>query len=361
MRRAHRTWLPGLLVVACALAGAHAGHAQTKSGGAPTAKTSAPKATTSASASAPKATTSASASAPKATTSASASAAPAASVDPTRKLFEDGTEALNAGRFAEAEQKLRAAWAQRSTYDVAGNLGATLLKLGRPVEAARFLSFAVDHFPVGGKPSVKQWVDELLAEAKKQVVTVRVKIAAEGTASADGAAVSVNGAAAGTWPLDEAVFTDAGPIVVSARKDGFDDARLELRGEKGAEVEAALVMKAKAPVVGGGEPVRWPAYAAFGVGGLGLIVGSVTGGLAAADNAKLAGACNKTTGACPENQRSTLAELNAFSYASTAAFVVAGLGAALGVTLLVLPSKTKSTPAAVVSASPGFVSVKGAF
>lgn len=340
MIRHRSTWLLSMLAVAIA---ASAAQAQPKA--APTAAPAAhapPKGT-------PTAAATAQAPAKGAPTAAPVAEAPH---DPTLKLFEEGTADLNAGKFAEAAEKLRAAWARRNAYDIAGNLGAALLKLGKHAEAARFLSYAADNFPVGGKPGVRKMIEDMLAEATREVVTLRVKV------SEDGAAVKVNGADAGTSPMTARTFVEAGAIVIEVQKAGFEDTRLQLQGEKGGTLEAPIVMRKK---TSGGteEPNRLPAYIALGAGGVGLVLGVATGVAAVAKKNDVAGACSPTN-VCPIAARGDYDTALTLARVSTVGLVVAGVGAAVGVTLLVVSSR-KAPPAASLVVGPAFLGVKGAF
>jgi len=204
--------------------------------------------------------------------------------EPARRLFEEGTADLNAGRLAEAETRLRAAWQRKRSFDVAGNLGAALLQLDRPAEAAEMLSYAVENFPAGGKPSVKKEVLELLAQAKRAAVTLRLQ------ASADGAEVRVNGQLVGTAPLAREVYAAPGAIVVAVTREGFEPGRVERRGEAGATLEIAVVLRARpAPVELVLETRRptWPAYASGAAGAAALVTGAVLLGAARAPEGDL--------------------------------------------------------------------------
>ncbi len=93
---------------------------------------------------------------------------------------------------------------------------------------------------------------------------------------------------------------------------------------------------------GGGHGVL--PWVAFGVGGAGLIVGVITGGIAVGDHSSLSSACGG--GNCPPSQSSNLSSYHTMGLVSTIGFVVAGVGAAAGVTLLLLPGKSDSAPPA---------------
>lgn len=102
---------------------------------------------------------------------------------------------------------------------------------------------------------------------------------------------------------------------------------------------------------------------AFGAGGAGLVVGAITGGMTLAKAGEIRALCGGDLD-CPESARTKvgLDGAKGIGYVSTAAFVVAGVGAAVGVVLLVLPAgKKDAPPRAAVTAAPGFVGVRGAF
>jgi hypothetical protein len=99
---------------------------------------------------------------------------------------------------------------------------------------------------------------------------------------------------------------------------------------------------------------------AFGAGGAGLIVGTVSGGMTFVT----AGAIRKECGVelvCPPSQREGVEAARTLGHVSTVGFVVAGIGAVTGTVLLLWPGR-KAEPARVgVIAGPTFLGVKGAF
>jgi hypothetical protein len=124
------------------------------------------------------------------------------------------------------------------------------------------------------------------------------------------------------------------------------------------------------PVAAGGsatEPGRGSSMLgpgiAFGVGGVGLIVGAVTGAMTFANAAEIRDLCGEDL-ICRKDLEGEvdLEGRKGIGYVSTAAFAVAGVGALVGTLLLVLSSGKKKEPVrAAVTLSPGFVGVKGAF
>ena len=74
---------------------------------------------------------------------------------------------------------------------------------------------------------------------------------------------------------------------------------------------------------------------------------------------EVAKACNGT--ACPEGVRGDADTGRTLAHVSTAGFVLAGVGAAVGVTLLLVPVGTKEPARAALTVGPSFLGVKGAF
>jgi hypothetical protein len=309
---------------------------------------------------------------PRPAPSPSASAAPAAAPpaqeggDPARKLFEEGTEALNDGKFADAADKLRAAWRLRESYDIAANLGAALHKLERHAEAATFLSFALREYPVGAKQSVKKWLEELLAEAKKEVVTVRVQV------SADGADVIVNGEPCGKSPVTRELYAAPGAITVEATKEGFERAQAKQDGAKGGSVQMSLTLVPRKTKEVPPVPPRSmvPAYVLGGVAVVALGVG-IGSAVAAGEKAGAADrqlqAIRETRGPCtspPEDnackdllvmreEQRTLQNLVLWSFLGAGAAAI-GTSVYVFVTRSTAPPKVALAPAVLPNGS-GFV------
>jgi hypothetical protein len=83
---------------------------------------------------------------------------------------------------------------------------------------------------------------------------------------------------------------------------------------------------------------------AFGVGGAGLLVGGITGFLAMGKKSDLDKVC--TNGTCPPSAQSDLDSYHSMGMISTIGFIVAGVGAAAGVVLLVTQPKNPPPQAA---------------
>jgi hypothetical protein len=175
---------------------------------------------------------------------------------------------------------------------------------------------------------------------------------------------------------------DPGPHVLRVTADGYKAAEMKFTVLEGGsatenvtlEKDTSAVAAAPAPAPGGA-PATGPGAAppgalattggeapapakksilpwvAFGVGGAGLLLGGITGIVALGDHSTLADKCKN---GCPADQKGTLDSYHTMGLLSTVGFIVAGVGAAAGVVLLVTQPKDagpESAPAP--GAAPG--------
>jgi hypothetical protein len=89
---------------------------------------------------------------------------------------------------------------------------------------------------------------------------------------------------------------------------------------------------------------NWIAIGGFGVAGVGVVLGTITGIASVAQTSSLKDRC--PNGLCPASAQGDLDTANALATTSTIAFVIAGVGAAVGVIgLLVAPKHHAEQPA----------------
>lgn len=304
---------------------------------------------------------------PSPTGTATAAATPAP--DDADRLFRDGNELYKQKRFADAEALFERAFAKKPAHDIAANLAYAEMNQGKLVEAAEHLAYAVRIWPPTGKDDKRQGAVDRLAKVKEGIATLTIEV------SVPGARVLVGEREVGTSPIAGEVFAEAGHVVVRVKREGHRDAETAVDVAKGGVETVKLTMEATPVVVATAVPTasasatttveppapnRLPVYIAFGAGGAGLLLGAVAGGLVAAGNDELSKNC-APSGACPTSASGKLDSTRALSYASTAGFVLAAVGAAAGLTFILIESKPKKTTHATVQVTPGFVSVKGAF
>lgn len=202
----------------------------------------------------------------------------------TQKTSEE--YALEARELAErndyrsARALLMEVWRLKQSYDIAGNLGVTELRLGRMREAAEHLTYCEQNFPAvrdAEQTEKLETVRGLLKEAREQVGVARIRVTRDDGGSAEGAGVFVDGRPVGKvaagggveQPLlsSPEVFVDAGSRRFSASLAGCKEAVAVMAVTKGGAVDAGLVLSCRKeislPLVIAGASV---AAAGIGVG-----------------------------------------------------------------------------------------------
>jgi hypothetical protein len=284
-------------------------------------------------------------------------------------LFAEGQAHYSAGRYPEAYAAYKRAYDLKPTYDAAANLGNVEVKLGKYKDAVGHLQFVLDNLPLSLDPATREAViaktHERLAEAKRHVAVIDVKIAP------DGASVTVNGEPIGTTPLAAPVVLDPGQHQLLAKKPGYADLAQTITARPATSEALNLTMTPGAS--GGGSQAGRVAVAVVGgvlalgaIGaGIGLLVASSGKG---DDREALAGELGGNTSACangnPDPRCGEIAGLAddelAFRGAGISLAVVGGvLAVATVVTVLVWPSQTGQE--AALALGPGTVTLSGRF
>lgn len=278
-------------------------------------------------------------------------AAAPARADETDALFDKGNAAYDAGKYEEALGHFAAVWKVRKTHDLAATMAQAELKLGRHAAAAEHLRYALAHFPLTGKAEMKKRMEEVFTDVRKNIATLRVKT------NVKDAAIAIDGSPLDAATAREELFVSPGPRTIEVSAPGHSSVRRTIDAKAGDTQDVTFTLMAVEE-----PPARsmLPPAIAFGVGGAGLVMGAIGGGIAAAKFDELKRTCGEAL-VCPESARGTYDAANTASYFSTAGFVVAGVGAAVGVTLLLLPANKKASTRTGISLGPAFVSVKGSF
>ena len=297
-----------------------------------------------------------------------------------RALGQDGQQALAAKDYAKAEDDFRRADSLVHAPTLMLGLARALAGEGRLVEAQEAYNRIVREGVAPGAPAPFK---HALDDAKKEVleiepriggVTITVKASAGG--AVPGVKVLLDDAPVNAASLGVRRATDPGSHVLRATADGYKPAELKLTVPAGSTVDAPLTLDKdetvaiaplpaapaalpaippEQPTHAGRSPLPW---VAFGVGAAGLGVGVVTGVLALGKHSDLAKVCG---GGCPPAQQGELDSYHTMGLLSTIGFVVAGVGAAAGVTLLVVQPKGETAPAASLVVGPGSIGAVGRF
>jgi hypothetical protein len=275
-----------------------------------------------------------------------------------RTLGIEGVRLAESGDCAAAIPKLEAAEKLYHAPTTLERLGECQVNLGRLVAGTENLNRVVREALPPNAPApfvaAQQRATQLLAAAQPRIGKLRIHI--EG-APLDKVSATVDGSNVPTALFDSARPTDPGPHEVKATAPGFKVATASIELAAGAESQVSLVLQpdpnavlppgtaaggqspgaesagAAAPISGSTSPNRLPAYIAFGIGGIGAVVGAVSGVMALGTKSSLDNACvNKV---CPASSQSDIDALSTRATVSTIGLAVGLAGVAVGTVLFV--------------------------
>jgi tetratricopeptide (TPR) repeat protein len=280
-----------------------------------------------------------------------------------------GRALLEAGEYAKAIEAFREAEKLVSATTIVYFRGTAHEKLGQLRDARDAYKKAAEaELPAGASAALVNAQKEAkaaLAAIEPRIPTIEIAP----DASAPKGEVKLDGAVVSAADLGQPIAVDPGKHVVSAEAPGRKPFSRELVVAEKARERVAIELPAPArsgkgdglpPVKDQGGQRSWvlPGVA-LGVGAAGLIAGAVTGGLALAKMGDIRKACGPSL-ACPDSERGDVDSARAMGTVSTVGFVVAGVGAAAGVGLVIWQRRDKPATTAVV-AGPGTIGVKGAW
>ena len=307
-----------------------------------------------------------------------ASAQGDAKTDQARELFVKGTALYEQSQFEKAEAAFLAAWALKKHYQIASNLGACEMKLGRFRDAAEHLAFFLREQPPTANQDDRKRTQALFDEARKKVGAVVL------TVSVPGAIVSVDGQEIGAAPFAVEVYVDPGARTFVASHGSYKDARQVVEAKAGGTQSVTLALEPLSEPTrtppGGPNPdpggPRMPVVITGAVlGGVGIVLGGVFAGVS---NAKASDAAAKyaaiqkmgVTAACGPMPSADCQALESagqaratFANASAWSFIAGGaVGAATVIYALAAPRAAKKSGTRVVplvGAGGGGVVVRG--
>lgn len=297
-----------------------------------------------------------------------------------RSLGQEGQTALDAKDYAKAADLFERA--EKLFHAPTLMLGKARAYVGvkRLVEAQETYNRMVrEGVPPNAPDAFKKAVEDAkreVAELEPRVPSVVITVAGppEPTVTVDGKPVPV--AALG---VKRAI--DPGPHEVVASSPGWKEARakvdvkegqspkVELKLEKDPNAAAAPPAKSAAPAPSDGkvapppptEPAAAPsktgAYVALGVGGLGIVLGTVFGLSAKSKHDDLTSQCQ--SGQCPDSAKGLHDDYKKAGLFSTIGFGVGIVGVGVGTALLLTSPKAPTT--ATLRLGPGGAMVTGSF
>ena len=134
------------------------------------------------------------------------------------RLRAEGKAAAQTREWMKALKAYEGAWQIHKDWNLAANLGKMELNLGKLVEAAGHLEYAVREAPKNlATDAPDEWaaLGELQRKARAKVGALVINV------EPAGAEVLVNGLAVGKAPLPGPVFVLPGAVTVEARAEGF--------------------------------------------------------------------------------------------------------------------------------------------
>jgi hypothetical protein len=300
-----------------------------------------------------------------------------------RALMDEGFERRERG-------DLRGALDAFGAADALVHAPTTTLELARVEEALGMLVESRNALESMAPPTStsepRQFVEARAAASRLSddldTRTPSVRFALQGTAR-DGASITIDGEPIPRAARDVAHRLDPGPHVVVVRSAGGGESRVafSLREGESRQLEiavldapaavtpsapqsatpSALPVKLRPPVESSSAQNRALVYGSFGVAATGLAVGAVAGLVAIAHKNDAATQC--VAGGCPPSAYHDLDVARAASTTSDVGFVVAGVGAVVGVIdLFVLRRpEPKATGALHPFVAPGGFGLSGSF
>jgi tetratricopeptide (TPR) repeat protein len=287
-----------------------------------------------------------------------------------RESFKRGTALARDGHWKDALAAFEHSAELRSHAVTTYNVAYCERALGRYVRARKLFARALsDHQARGGVELPEDLIasaDDYLAEADRKLARVTVKLAPED------AAVSVDGAPLETLPPEGGrllfvagtrrsgppevvgaaafeVLLDPGPHKFLVAHAGYRDGVLERTlsaGERGdIQLGAGKLPPSSAEAKASAKvPHRLPAYAAFGVGAVGLAVGVTAGIVALGKRSQLDDLCKDKQCYDEADGNATLQAARTAANISTIGLLVGAGGAATGAVLWWLTSPEKNVP-----------------
>ncbi|MBX3207051.1 MAG: hypothetical protein KF764_18535 [Labilithrix sp.] len=283
-----------------------------------------------------------------ATTSTALAAEPSpADIAQARDLGQQAKAAFDAGDFAESEKLWTgAANLYPAAPTITLGLARTQAKLGKLVLAQESYNKIIREQSqnTSAPPAFKDALEA--ARAEVSLVSSRIASVVIVVEGAPNPTVTLDGQPVSSAGLGLKRPVDPGSHVVRAEATGYKVAETSFQVAESGSAEARLTLD-KAPEPAGAAapaPVSAPpesapekssnktlAIAALGVGGAGLVFGSITGVLALGKHGELADRC--PDGKCPPDARGDVDGYETMGTLSTIGFIVGGVGIAAGAVL----------------------------
>lgn len=258
-----------------------------------------------------------------------------------KTLLTDARNALKENRFDDAVKAFRKADELESTPQLKLELAQALIAAGKLLDASKELNSLVDTANSTAPRKIKQDARAALDALEPRIPWLQIKIVGPEqrltSTTVDGKEIDA----------ENEVPIDPGEHVIAADADGYKPAEKKVTLAEGVHETVEVQLEKDAPPPPPPKPVAPPPKpassssgliipmgVAFGVGAIGLGVGTVFGIMALNETADLERKCSR--GICPDDTRSRRAQDAALADGniSTVSFIVGGVGVAAGGVLL---------------------------
>ena len=286
-------------------------------------------------------------------------------------LYQEAGKLLQAQKWAQAKEKLEACLAIEPGIGALQNLGFAEMKLGLMASSWSHYNDALglavirkDNRASGLREDVRR-VEAMLAKLALDVApenrTNAIEIRRDGVlivAAAwdtpiplDPGPHAIEASRSGKRPWTTTVTIEAKPGVTTLKIPALLDAPTE--SAHGAPLPLPLPLP---PPVSSTQ--RTAGIVVLSLGAVGLTVGAVAGGIAAAEHSNLIGAC--PTAVCPSSLQSNVDTYHRTAAIATGAFIAGGVIAATGIVVMATAPKARAVTVSPVLGL-GFVGARGRF
>jgi hypothetical protein len=249
------------------------------------------------------------------------------------------------------------AWAIKHHFTIAANIADVEIRMGHHAEAVGYLKYVLANVPED-QVEKRRAAEEQLLECRNHLTAVRVAV------DVTDATIMVDGREVGQTPLRDDLLLEPGKHIISVTKPGYGNQSKELSAE-GSQVQVTLTLEKPArlqpaapapandrPSTSNSSSLRLGSYVAFGVGAVGLGLGTyflISAHGTSSDASSAYSACAPDCTASQQQHVSDLDQSGAHERTAGAiAMTLGGAGLATGVTLLLLDRKPSSSNAAIV-------------
>ncbi|WP_437296034.1 hypothetical protein [Sorangium sp. So ce426] len=168
-----------------------------------------------------------------------------------RDMFAKGEEAWMQGKYDQCHAWFLAAWSIRPHRQIAGNLAACELKVGRYRDAAEHLAFLMRPTPDGKPTPLSQEHRALLDEAMAKIAVVQID-------AAPGTTVVLDGKIVGQAPLPAPLYLEPGEHTLEGQSRAGAQAQVPLTLAAGTQRNIDLHLQAPQRATTTPEPAQAP-------------------------------------------------------------------------------------------------------